>query len=353
MASIFDVMRQVASENGKNLMQQEQRRKLAGEANRMETEAPFLPEYFRARNENEMAEAPYKRAQTDLTRGNISRIPSQIQKDLAEAAYQRAQTGRIPFLNQRDAREFKYPDLQSTFGKAVRDQQVIKEIFGENSPQYKNITAQMEVMNQGKNGIQIYDPKTGEMTMSIGGNSGRGSGRNNAGALRYNPETKEAFSTPSTQVVTRVQRALLASKGVQDSLKKIVKGYEPYLGARGTAALVADTAMAWFTGNHNAVLSAWRESEALGVTSAEQLMAEMQLNTTDQSAKMALATIKPRRFENAEDFKARIFNKLVEMKARDVARQEVLAKGIPLRQEQTQESGGPTPYDYMVEDLHS
>lgn len=117
---------------------------------------------------------------------------------------------------------------KSNFGKVMTDYQNAVKLFGEGSPQATQFKAYIDSLAN-KNGVQVFDPETGQPLVQIGGStSGGGRGGNQTYA---NPKTGDVLSTLTPTMRTQLQKSVTTTPIVVQGMEDIANASSGTVGA--------------------------------------------------------------------------------------------------------------------------
>lgn len=195
----------------------------------------------------------------------------------------------------------------SPAGKLLRDYKQVARMYGEDSEEAQQIKQAIEKNINGANGITVFDPRTGQPLVNMGGNSG---GRMGSGPRTLvNPQTGEITAPLTPTSRTRDQKVVAGSENLQSYIagvaaklpqfqtrpKKLLTGLQgllnenlPFLGAN-------------FEGP-----STLAEGNADLISSVEGFMNNFNLTSTDLNSKMSKEIFAPQPGESEEFYKKRV-----------------------------------------------
>lgn len=257
------------------------------------------PQYYRGRAQNEQNQAGLTGLQLQYApeRFNMERQNNSIGNDLNRLKMEQIR-------NEISSNGGFKPN--SPFGKLQQDYGSVVKMYGENSPQAQEFKQMIQKQIKGSNGMTIFDPRTGQPLVNMGGSS---NGRSSGGGTLVNPLTGEITSPLTAASRTRDQKVIAGSEnlqsyigGVADKLpqfqsrpKKILTGIQgllnenvPFLGAN-------------FEGP-----STLAEGNADLLASVEGFMNNFNLTSTDKNAAMAKEIFAPQPGESAQFYKKRV-----------------------------------------------
>jgi len=358
MASMTEILMNMAAQQAKTVGQQQENQYSS-------IRNQYAPETFQTEN--------------DLRKGQIQKIPAEIQGLLAAAEYHRAQTGAVPseiaLRNAQTAnfdaerpfiatkwqlkkmedeieaqklqqRMKEFNGAQSPYGKAVTDYQNLINSVGENNELTKMFRTYLGTEANPKGGMTLsVNPKTGEVTYQTGG---AGGGKSTAGTTYIEPSTGKVFERPTKGVTGRLEKSVIGNEMVINGLDDLVKDVSPYLGQaggfqkwidqnatyrlpKGVQDFLTKTKLVDFD-TISKTLGAYNYGIDTLTQRAENLLSGNNLNTTDQSIHDMKAVLMPREMDSEKTYYERVKKHIVELKRKQAEEERLLAQGIPVGQ---------------------
>ncbi len=237
--------------------------------------------------------------------------------------------------------------LTSTTGKALHDREMIKKIYGENSPEYQLASQAAENAAAGKQGMQfVMDPETKQITVTQGGtgtgtsgilttgglikDTATGPGRGGGGATYTDPQTGAKYSTLTPQNVTEIQKQILAADNVADQLDVIIKNMPQF--QSGWTQMMEKGAV-----QLNKWLGAGIDLPnqlALGKSAIklapESMLKNYGLRVTDKATQDMREALEPIEGETSDGYRRRVLGQLEAIKMRQQRGRDVLGSAISL-----------------------
>jgi hypothetical protein len=355
MASITEILMNMASQQAKTAGQQ-QENQYASIRNQ------FAPEGFRLQNE--------------LTAGQVRKIPAEIQQLLAAAAMHRAQTSRVPYLNamneaqlnaqplvnairqmqlNKAQRELASPDYQSTLGKAMGDAELIKQAYGEKSPEYQNALQYIDKVKVGSGGITMFD-ENGNPIVQVGGSSS-GKGGKGGGTFK-NAATGEVTSSLTIANLNRAQKSIISNEQLQKEVKGVIKNITPYLGLWGDIRYGAAKATGYL-GLKNKSLSKYNSAISAIKLNADRLLGAVGINGTEKNVAMLMSAFMPSKFEGPKVYEQNILETLKRIQDEEAQLKRAVRKGVTLGVENGMSDspqvqiGGAVANEFTTDDIDS
>jgi len=223
----------------------------------------------------------------------------------------------------------------STMGKLFIDYQKVAQKFGIDSPEAQSFKTALDREANGKEGITVFDPVTGNPLVSTGNKSNGGFGGGSSGTY-IDPKTGKITASPTTPAKTRDFRTVSGGENVAAYLSTIQKDL-PF------AFTGKDEIKGKFQGLSNRFLgtdyeypSKLAEGNAAITTMAEGFLNSFGLNSTGENVTKAEAIFRPIKGESANQWLKRttrqgeeLLNVIERAKDRLASNQEVGQSQMP------------------------
>lgn len=249
-----------------------------------------------------------------LQRGNLQN--QILRQRLAEQRALAPVQEQIAQAKLRDLTAPAQPQLQSTFGKAFRDVQLLRQQLGPNAPEVKLAEQNLQRMAVGQRGLQVgFGPQGQLSSLSFGGTAidpttgqairrvpGTGSARSGQGAV-FQEEGGRRFATLTPAQVTQTQRSLQAIDRTTPQLKELPRLFKGFLGPVG-----AYKARAYRFGGKDAqdAFNRYQVGQTQTRAVAESLMKAYGLPSTEGSLRMVYEMVNPDRWDTDRSYNAKI-----------------------------------------------
>ena len=195
----------------------------------------------------------------------------------------------------------------SPAGKLLQDYKHIARMYGEDSEEAQQIKQAIEKSIKGANGITVFDPRTGQPLVNMGGNSG---GRMGGGpGTLVNPQTGEITAPLTPTSRTRDQKVVAGSENLQSYIAGVAAKL-PQFQSRpkriwtGIQGLLNENVP--FLGANFEGPSTLAEGNADLISSVEGFMNNFNLTSTDLNSKMSKEIFAPQPGESEEFYKKRV-----------------------------------------------
>lgn len=295
-----------------------------------------------ARQQNDQAMAKYAPelygSRAGLASLQLQEQPQSFNAQMA-AAGQEAQMRALQqqILKQKMAGIGAYSP-KSNFGKAIQDAQSITQIYGKNSPQAQAANAYVKNISQGKQGMTIYDPTTGQPLVNVGG-SGGGFGSSGAKTV-YNPQTGQYGTIPTTAVAGKMQNALVSDPQLMKTLNDSINLYAPYMGIKGQAKLKTERATNYLGATDFSSPGTYDYlTKVQTPLNAEKLLRIAGINGTSENVGMMRQALEFDPSEGIAGMKDRVMRTLAYLKENKLNNQQFLSPaGIPLNETKSSNS---------------
>lgn len=298
-ASFIDLMLGLAEQQGHNLGQAAKTRYMENESQAIGPRIDLLQaqaEAARAANEQRAEMAPLEKQLRQ----------AQIMAYLAKAKPEAEQPS-------------------SNFGKVMKDYQNTIKLFGPESPQAKQFKDYISTLTN-KTGVQVFDPKTGQPLVQIGGSQRNASG----GQTYYNPATGEVVSKPTGKVQTAAQQTVASTPALVQGMEEAIGPIKSRLSIGGQLKYAGYSVLNPAFGVGSKFIGDYNTAIDQIPLAAERLMKVNGLNITDQSFNEMKSIMMPRANDSAESYEMRIRKHIVTEKKRQLEAEKILREGFRL-----------------------
>lgn len=311
----------------------------------------YAPEAFRLQNLLTQEEIPYKQATTRkaISDMNINqmKVPYELQEIMEKVRGSQSQRQRNQFLNAISQRDLSSPDFKGEFGKSVNDAQMIKQIFGEKSPQYQGAVENLKRLSSGKNGVTMTIDENGRPMVQIGG-----SARTTAGGT-FIDKDGNLVQQPTQNYLGVLQRSIAANENVQEVMKDIIPAITPYLGLTGKISGLIDANESYIFGTPNNKYADYQAALDEIEIGSENLLRASGLTVTDQSLANMKKVLMPRHNDNPANYKRRVIHHLEMERKRRLRQLQTAQKGQSFTKAEQQELKGGEETGMAIDHMQS
>lgn len=194
----------------------------------------------------------------------------------------------------------------SNLAKLQADLDYATKMYGPESDRVKELKQQIQMTLQGKPGVTVYDPKTGNPLVNFGGTQGNKSG----GGTYVDPKTSNVVVTNTTTQTSNDLKALAANKNVEQYLNKVIETLPQFQTAGKQFQLIKDSFSNKFLGGTSEIPSQYAAGKAALNTVVEGLIKELGLNPTTANVNRIAKIVEPEFGESTEGYKNRVRSQL-------------------------------------------
>ena len=212
----------------------------------------------------------------------------------------------------------------SSFGKLQSDYLNVVKQFGEDSPQAQQFRQALQSAASGKQGITVFDPKTGAPLVNVGG-------AGNKGVNNYiNPETGDVSSAPTSAQASRLQKGITGSENLTQFIKNYMNELPQFQKPEVKGKYYAQSLSNSLFGTDYPLPSKFAYGKSSLLSAAEGLLNTFQLNATDKNIKRVIEIMEPKWGEGENGYKGRVQAQLNDFMTTENRLKEHLKTGYQL-----------------------
>ena len=184
---------------------------------------------------------------------------------------------------------------------------------------------------RGSNGTTVYDPKTGNPLVQIGGAFGK-----SGGGTFINPETGEATSQPTGSTATNLQQRIVGTETVKPYLNKIVETLPQFQNPLTQASLYGQKLANAFGGQNFPLPSQKASGKAAIKEASEGMLKSFGLNATGANRQAMEDILTPHFGESEQGYRDRVLEQAQAYVQNQQQAKQALTGGINLNQKTQQ-----------------